>query len=275
MKKLLVLMLVLLLCAAPALAEEPADLFALFSSSEHFTSVSERVYNIRPGNMVTRTAQGGCSDGKYHYQGFIHKDMTSNEINNTCVITKTDLATGEHVAHSEYLRLNHCNDITYNSKTNQLIVSHCLPDKRSSFVSILDPETLTILETRELDVGIYCIEYNAKRDKYVVGIFGGQDFRFLNGDLTLADDVVYPATTKTAQCITQGVGANDDVICFALFRPNMIAVYDWEGNFLCTIDTDLQYEPENLTIVDSQIYVSCLMNGNRAVLYRITPTPAQ
>lgn len=272
MKKLvsLVLILILALALVPAHAEE-TSLYDLLKTAPEFDATCERVFSVRPRNTVTPIAQGGCSDGTYHYQAFIFKDKSTNEEKNVAVIVKTDMATGEFVAVSDYLRLNHCNDLTFNSKTNQIIACHNNPNRTR--ISLIDPETLTLIETKELPCKIYCIEYNAQRDQYVIGISGGQTFRFLNSDFTYADDTIHHPNAKSLSCTTQGVGASDDLIAFVLWKPNMISVFDWEGNEVCVIHlTDMtMFEPENITFVNDEIYITCLVSSSAAV-YKVSIT---
>lgn len=74
---------------------------------------------------------------------------------------------------SEPLPLNHANDLTYNSKRGVFVAVHNNPYRK--WVSLIDPETLTVIETVIMDVKIYSISYNETREQYVVGLSGGAD----------------------------------------------------------------------------------------------------
>ena len=119
-------------------------------------------------------AQGGYTDGKYHYQLFIQKDNASNEENNIVHLVKYDMEKGLMMKVSAFLPLNHANDMTYNSKLGVFVVVHNNPHR--SWVSYVDPRTLTVTETIDIGMDIYCIGYNEVRDEYAVGISEASPF---------------------------------------------------------------------------------------------------
>ena len=118
---------------------------------------------VIPNDGVSTTVQGGYTDGKYHYQLFIQKDTASNEENNIVRLVQYDLESGEQVQVSDPLPLNHANDLTYNPKRGVFVAVHNNPHRK--WVSLIDPETLTITETIQLDDKIYSISYNESRDQ--------------------------------------------------------------------------------------------------------------
>ncbi len=243
-------------------------LYDLLTQSKTFSSSCSKLYNIARPSETIKTVQGGCSDGTYYYQAFIQKDSASNEVENVVRIVKVDLETGKRIQVSGDLDLNHSNDITYNSKTKQLVVCHNNPYRTK--LSIIDPETLEFVKSVEIDVKIYSIEYNAKRDMYVVGLSNGQTFRFLDADFKLYDNIVHEPTPQTKGYTTQGVACDDDLIYFVLYKQNVITVYDWEGDFVSLIELDVgNVEPENLSIVNGEIYVSS--TGGGATVWKVVP----
>lgn len=225
----------------------------------------EYLYTVAfPSNEINIT-QGGYSDGNYFYQAFIKKDKESNERNNVVRIVKSDAKTGKLVMTSGDLALNHANDITYNPKLHALLVVHNNPNR--TLVTLIDPDTLEMVRTVNLPFDIYCISYNEKRDLYVAGISGGQNFRFLDADFNPVGDL-HIATSKTTGYTTQGVSTDDDYIYFVLYKQNVITVYDWEGNFVKIIKFNVgNIEPENVSVVNGEIYVTCHARG--AKVYRI------
>ena len=164
------------------------------------------------------------------------------------------MATKTVLKESEKLKLNHCNDFTYNPKTGKLYI--CNATGRKNIVSIMNPETLEIEGEVNLGFEIFSINYNETRDKYVVGIAGGQTFRLLDADFKVASDIFDP-TTRTVNYVTQGNTSDDDYIYFVLHQENVITVYDWDGNFVSWIKTDLpsKTEPENISVVGNDIYI--------------------
>jgi 6-phosphogluconolactonase (cycloisomerase 2 family) len=136
-------------------------------------------------------------------------------------------------------------------------------------ISILDPDTLTIKETRDLGFGIYCLDYNETRDEYVVGISGSQNFQILNSDFTVKSDIYQP-TERTAEYIIQGCSCDDNFIYFVLYNENVITVYDWNGDFVTLIELEVNsMEPEHITVIDNEIYIGCATYG--AKIFHVTP----
>lgn len=210
--------------------------------------------------------QGGCSDGTYFYQMVLTKQM-SDENKNECEIVKVDLKSGNLIKRSGVLSLNHANDVTYNSKLNCLIVCHNAPNRDT--LSYVDVNTLTIIKTFTIDYEIYCIDYNAAKDQYVVGLSGGQSFRILDSDFKAVGKVHMP-TDDTTQYTTQGVGSDDEFIYFALHNSKdnfVITVYDWNGNFvskvmvtvqdLSTSTESIRHEIESISFVNGTMYLNC------------------
>ena len=250
---------------------EPYDFFTdILPTSDTFASDANKVLSIAAPTELCTIVQGGYTDDKYHYQAFIYKHLESNEAENIVKIVKTDLATGDVVKISPDLPLNHANDITYNPKLDRLVVVHNNPNRTS--VSMVDPETLELIETKTIPYSIYSIDYNESRDMYVVGLSGGQSFTFLDGNLERISGMKAAKPTKrTNGYTTQGAAADDNYIYFVLYNQNVITVYDWDFNFVTLIELDLgRVEPENISIVGNTIYVASTGSGG-ATLWRVTP----
>ena len=223
--------------------------------------------------------QGGCRVGNYHYQCIIKNDAASNQMNNITYVVKYDLSTKQTVACSELLDLNHANDITYNEKTGELVIVHNTP--RPKMLTFMDPDTLAVTRREELSCEIYSITYNAVRDTYMVGVSGGQRLRPVSADLQNLTSSPYDATPTTSHCTTQGICSDDTFIYCALYdgknkssanMQNCITVYDWYGNYVGTINMWLdKKEPENISIVNGEIFVLAHVTGKGGVIYQITP----
>ena len=227
---------------------------------------------------VTGT-QGGCRVGNYHYQCIIKTDKESDQMNNITYVVKYDLTTNETVMCSELLDLNHANDITYNEKTNELVIAHNVP--RARMLTFLDPDTLALTRRVELPCEIYAITYNSVRDTYMVGVSGGQRLRPVSADFRNLTSSPYDATSTTSHCTTQGICSDDTFIYCALYdgknktssiMQNCITVYDWYGNYVGTINMWLdKQEPENISIVDGEFFVLAHVSKKGGVIYQVTP----
>ncbi len=238
---------------------------AIMSSSSLNAGTERLSYDIKD-STAWGVPQGGCSDGTYFYQMVLTKQM-SDENKNECEIVKVDLKTGNVIKRSGVLSLNHANDVTYNSKLNCLVVCHNAPNRDT--LSYVDMNTLTITKTFQIDYEIYCIDYNAAKDQYVVGLSGGQTFRMLDSDFKAVGKVYMP-TDDTAQYTTQGVGSDDEFIYFALHNSKdnfVITVYDWNGNHVSTVTVTVQdrstttesirHEIESISVVNGTMYLHC------------------
>lgn len=233
------------------LAEEFASAAVLIPSK------CEELFEIHPPTMDIEIVQGGCTDGKYVYQLFYYADVNSDGLNNQCVVVKCDLKTGEVIATSETMQLNHANDITYNSKLGYLVVCHNAP--LNNMVSYIDAETLKLVDTFATENYMFSLDYNATRDQYVAGLIGTKTFRILDADFKAVSDIFQP-TKAYRSSVNQGGACDDNYIYFIYYKTNVINVYDWEGNFITSVELEAEipsrnYEVESLTAIDGEMYV--------------------
>ena len=180
--------------------------------------------------------QGGCTDGKYYYQAFIDRDNASNEANNTARIVKTDLATGKLVMVSEQFMAGHTNDLTYDPVAKTITVANNNPYHNK--LTILDAETLKYIEDVYIPCSIYSITYSPEREYFFVGCSGSNNLRGITKDLKFLDDNIHIADPYTWSFTTQGIGSDDTFIYCVLYtsKINVIAVFDWYGNYVATVD---------------------------------------
>lgn len=234
---------------------------ALLASEALVPGNVEQVWRATTPELMN-IGQGNYTDGKYWYQAYAQRDTASGELLNKDIIVKYDLATGEVLKTSEQYQLNHANDITYNSKLGYLVVCHNSPVPNG--ISYIDPDTLELVETFAIDNFIYCIDYNEKTNQYVVGLSGGQTFQILDAEFNPVSDVFQP-TKKTSKYVTQGCSSDEDFIYFALYKENVVAVYDWDGTFITVIDAGFMptiAEPESLSVIDGEIYIGAMSSGH-------------
>lgn len=196
-----------------------------------------------------RTVQGGCTDGKYLYQSLENHNLANHE----SYINKYDLSTNKLVKTSKSIQLDHSNDLTYNSKTNQIVVVHNAPNRTK--ISFLDADTLEYISTKTISFSIFSLGYNATTDRYVIGISGGQDFAILDSEFNLVKQYQANNTGYT----TQGLECNDKFIYFVQYNENVIMIYDWDGNFISQVELniDASNEPENISLIGDVFYVGC------------------
>ena len=265
---------------------------------------SQEVHN----SAVRVFQQGGYTDGHYFWQAYITEkayktDAAGNIVedipNNKCKIVKTDLTGVEAPKYSQEFFGGHVNDITYNEKTEQLIVCTMNKDKELIF---LDPDTLEETGSRNLTIYINSIDYNETKNQYVVGYVTetntdetlgtiGASFRrfgIMNPDFTFKEEKFVPKS-DTWGYVGQGAACDDEYIYMILSENKsvslnpIIAVYDWEGNFVNRINLTIPVaadgiggiqeadfsgvEAENISVVDNTIYIGVAV-GNKTTNQR-------
>ena len=194
-----------------------------------------------------RVIQGACTDGEYLYT-CLNDGASSGALT---TIVKTELLTGKVVARYEGLKIDHANDLTYNSKTNEIVACHNSPNNQ--WISIFDAETMEFKETKKIRHNIYAIEYDEDLDCYWMGISSTYDFVSYDAELKKYGSVRKGYSNGFTK---QGVDADDKYLYFVLYATNCIAVYTKDGEYVRQIDLPVTAgEPENICHVGDVFYI--------------------
>ncbi len=209
-------------------------------------SLAHKTYHVQ---------QGAAADGTYGY--FIMESQ--HEYKGS--IWKVHLDTWE-VEKSVYaIDIDHGNDMTYNPKTNQLIVVHNKPNYET--LSFIDPDSLTVTDTLTLPFKMYGICYNESRDEYVVGI-SGEGYRFFVLDKDFK--VINEFNGKDTGLVKQGMACDDQFIYFPQNSQdqtvNKIIVYDWSGNYINEIRVKSMQEIESMFFVGGKAIIAFNASGS-------------
>lgn len=228
---------------------------AMTASKRLVPTKHEKLWSI-DAPVLSPVVQGGCVVDGYLYQGFIDANGDT-ELINKCVIQKIDINTGMVVKETEELQLAHTNDITYNSKLGCLVVIQNQPVANS--IVCIDIDTLEVKDQFAIEHFMFAIDYHEETDQYVIGQTQGKTFRILDSEFNAISEV-YKPDRVTDGATTQGMALDDDYIYFVFYKPNMIAVYDWDGNFVSVIELEEmykanRYEPENISAINGEFYV--------------------
>lgn len=262
MKRIIAVMLMLCLMGlSSAMASELMPISEVTPEGTYKIEL-KRVLRLVPDGSLKynhyRVQQGSCTDGTYGY--FVLESQTDYK----CCIMKVNLADWTVVDSRYFIDIDHGNDLTYNSKTNQIIAVHNKPNY--NMISFIDPDTLEVVETRKLDIRMYCIAYCEERDQYVVGLSGGFQHVILDSDFNVVDFVM----GKDTGLVKQGVDCDDKYIyfpqCAENNSANQIVVYDWEGNFINTIKISAFQEVESMFHVGDETYIA--FNAAGGYVYR-------
>ncbi len=230
-----------------------------FASVKSISFSSELVLEDLHGASAT-ILQGGCTDGKYAYF------CSHNGYADTCSISKYRVDTWEEVAREYVVDVDHGNDITYNKDKRCLVVCHNSPNR--TLVSFVDKDTLKIIETVEIPLEIYSITYNAKTNKYAVGISYSFDFAILDKDFNVIKTI---SSVKPKSTTKQGMDSDDKYLYFLLSFPNAVSVYDWDGNHYGVFelnDEAKNYESENIFLLKDELYIG--YNHNFGKVFKTT-----
>ena len=250
---------------------------ALLEHHHVLTADHTELMRIPYPDPAVRGFQGGCSDGeRYYYQVLMHYEH-ADRTQDYSRIAKVDLLTRKVVLYSKVLHLDHANDITYHPAKHLLLVTNNKPNYTR--VTLVDPETLRVVGTRETEVPLYALEYNASRNLYLAGISGTRNFRFLDAALRPTEDRVYRTNEDSDRCTKQGICADDHLLYFILWDgkhkdlpdfQNRITLYGWDGSYKGTLNFNVGVEePESISIVNGEILAVC--GRDEPVIYRLDP----
>jgi len=226
----------------------------------------EKVWSIpREAGGLRLNMQGGGTDGTYGYFILVTRGDSATAMS---YIHKVTLDTWQTVKISKPLPLNHANDLAYDPKHHRLVISHC--DIHPDRVSMVDPDTLELLETKTIPQKHFSIAYNANKGLYVTG-------KSRTYDLMLLDDDFQPVRLLPGEDghVKQGLECDDEYIYFFQtgVRYNWIFVFDWEGTFLRKIPVPMVGESENLFVLGDGLIGAFNNNAdNTADVYRMTLT---
>ena len=207
--------------------------------------------------------QGSCTDGTYGYMILESQTVYKGSL------WKVNLSDGSVVDCVYDLPIDHGNDMTYNSKTGKLIVVHNKPNYDT--ISIIDPETLQVEETRKLSRNMYSITYNEEKDQYAIGISGNYNFAILDADF---NEIAF-YTGKDTGLVKQGMDSDSRYIYFPQNSKdnsiNRIQVYDWDGNYIDYIRVAAYQEIESIFHIGDDLYIC--FNASGGYLFKATLAP--
>ncbi|MDP4153865.1 MAG: hypothetical protein Q8865_10600 [Bacillota bacterium] len=212
----------------------------------------------KAGKPEYKILQGGCTDGTYAYYVLENNSVPGS----ICELVKIRLSDWQIVKMATNIDINHGNDLTYNSKTNQIVAVHNKP--KYTTISFIDPNTLEVLSSSQIKDNIYSIGYNAKTDQYVIGVSDGYNFKVLNSDFSIAASYTGQVTNYTRQ----GGDCDENYIYFIQSgkSDNIIVVYDWNGKYIKSVKVPISSEGENIFHIGSVFYTG--YNTSKGAVYK-------
>ena len=239
-----------------------------FDSSENQTVKIEHILTIEPPNELFVTVQGAIFDGEHYYIAFVNNYLPTE----TAIIVKTDKH-GNEVKRSAILPLDHANSITLIENGN-LIIAHCQsPDGHYYRYSVVDKDTFTITETKDLDEPFMSIAYCREKKCFVSGEWNGDKMNVYGKDL----QILYSFNVNFKEnSFPQSYFCTEDAIyavrCIndGSFH-NYLYAFSYEGETLLEYKIDLPRltEAEAVSLVGADVYIICGDSG-KCIVYKIT-----
>ena len=252
---------------------EPADLLDAYAE---FALQMTEIWDMKPvtdkNGVKCYVVQGSCTDGTYLYVA--SNDGQSKSDQSISVVRKYHIETMTLVETYENLKISHCNDMTYNPETKELLMVHNSPDRQN--VSIYDAETMTYKRTVALrqkiqsmyyKLEIYSMSYDPYEQCYWVGISNSYNFAKLDFEFNVIGDIY---TGYSSGYTKQGMDIDSKYIYFLQYKNNCIMVYTKAGKFVRQIDLPkTSYEPENICHIGSTFYIGYYQGSTAGgVMYR-------
>lgn len=241
--------------------DAPLTVKELISTGYAITAKTEKVMHCPAYSTNIRVAQGAASDGTYAYFVIRHVDDLG------AVIYKHRLDDGERVAQSEVIQVGHGNDATFDTKHNRLVIAH--GGDQGKMLTMVDPDTLKVVEVINIPAGSGAITYSVEKDRYAISQ-GGSTLHYLTSDFKLIESF---KRTGNENYVPQGMGSDEDYIYFPMSgeRDNVLAVYDWAGQYVTTVTVPDKFESESFFWVNGQYYIAYYRGASDsgAYLYRV------
>lgn len=227
------------------------------------TAISDARFFKLTNNTSYPILQGGClsDDGKYYYCCLI----TAGETNEKGIIQKysigniSDFSTWGYISSSSELAISHANDMQYlNGK-----IYLCNTNDRPTEIMIINPISLTIENTINIQYGATAITYNKKLKQFITrrktdrGVFDFYDIDFNY----IKSSKVLGVTFDTVQ----GIDSDNDYIyelCSHQSFGNSIIVYDLKGNFIKRIGSNVMSEIEHMSNFDNYYITGYYKKGS-------------
>ncbi len=251
--------------------------------------------------------EGSCTDGEFYYFGYIVKQVgngTTSQVNSgiVCAIKNEDGAF-QKISNSRWAEseMNHVNDLTYNSTTDEIIVACCdefiynkiytIPTSQFASDSVLSDMNYKLVSCK-----VTSIDYNETRNAYVVGLSGSiNGFAIMDNSFEITKTVGYnllssdePIKDSDGNVVKQWVRQSccaDNLRVYSMcyyydknksnsyITENKIRVFDWNGKYITTIrinvtnGTDARYESENIFMDDDSVIVGFNCAGS-SLMYK-------
>ncbi len=198
--------------------------------------------------------QGGGTDGTYAYFGMIDSSQDPNLVR----LYKYSLADWSQVLASDPIELAHCNDITYDSVNDRLVISRCTETDGYLGLNFVDPETLRITGSVETAFPQSRVAYLPESDEYVFGMEGQPTVTRTDAAFTPIAAFETPLTDKISQGFFWDGQYIYDIRYYSGSASHRMVIDTADGENVATATLSGVYgEPENIFRVGDTFYLGC------------------
>ena len=234
----------------------------------NYTVSLEEATTFRSADNLYGIMQGATYAKGKIYAAATYKKTDGSELTRILAVNTDGTVEKE----SEPLALDHANAITYVKKWDKLLISHCQSnDGHYNRYSLVDPETLQITGSHDLEKPFFAMAYDEETDRFFSGEWGGGTLDTWDGDLTLS----LSKGVEEPKSLSQSLYASANGACFVRSSQNNapaeIRIYDWECNLTMTVIVPTSAEPEAIFLIDGVTYIVCNdFAGAQALVYRLS-----
>ena len=200
-------------------ANESASVYVDMKDTDKLITLAQRT--DADGN-VCKVAQCSATDGTYIYF-FMNNDVKTNY---TSSLYKYEIATGKIVATLDGFKTGHTNDVTYNPKTNELIVANNVPNFT---LTVIDAATLEVKRNVTVESDIFAIAYDELNDCYYGSNRANYGIIKLDSDFNFVAELMIGISSGYSR---QAIDTDGKYIYMLQSAANCVFVYRVDGSFV-------------------------------------------
>ena len=219
--------------AVAAASKSLAPLTGTDPELQHFFSQSNTGY----------APQGGCTDGTYLY--FYIKQGTETNPGTLVKLLLSDFS----VIATTSANLYHGNDMTYNPDTGLIYVSTMYEEGTHSRIDIVDPKSLSVIDSQFVPIYISAIAYEPSRHVFVGRSGRSKQFYLIRIDSTGALRWYKTIPTLEMPQLDKGDASSQGITCDSAFIYHSwsyasriyIEIFNWLGEYMGEIQKIVRY----------------------------------
>ena len=209
---------------------------------------------------ICKVAQCSATDGTYIYF-FMNNDVKASYISS---VYKYEIATGKIVATLDGFKTGHTNDVTYNPKTNELIVANNIPNFT---LTIIDAETLEVKRNITVESDIFAIAYDEVKDCYYGSNRANYGVIKLDSDFNFVAELMSGVSTGYSR---QAIDTDGKYIYMLQSAANCVLVYTTGGEFVgISYLLPSTNTAQSICHIGDTFYIGYNVSSSGGIIYKI------